>query len=361
MSETATGDDDANAPGWDAIDAALAPLYPDQKPQHYGTIRRWRLGGRDPLDGISAYARDDPAPHWHFVTYGLSELYAKETDDPEYSGYGFELTFRLARDPADPADGEPPAWAMNFLQNLARYVFESGNVFDDGHWMTANGPIALARKTAICSMGFVFDPELPAIHTPNGRVAFLQVVGLTIEEEQAAKRWKTRSLLDALLPHMPLWITDLNRASLLERDDVRKAVDEGVKRDGSATGSLYTDVLGIATRKRALRAPLTDITLGSTQVRELADLLPARLLFDRPLRITGREHTLRFVRAAANAVSKDSDALTLHLTDATVRALAATLQARAGEYRVAGLDNVLWHVEKTVIRDSDGNVTETIG
>jgi len=35
-------------------------------------------------------------PHWHIVGYGMSELYAKETDDPEESGWGFELTFRVS-------------------------------------------------------------------------------------------------------------------------------------------------------------------------------------------------------------------------------------------------------------------------
>jgi hypothetical protein len=54
----------------------------------------------------------------------MTDLYAKEPDDPAESGWGFEFTFRLAR---DPADTEPPIWAANLLQNLARYVFTSGN------------------------------------------------------------------------------------------------------------------------------------------------------------------------------------------------------------------------------------------
>ena len=98
--------DDA-APGWDAINAALDPLYAGQEPKHVGTIVPWMLGGADPLNGISAWKRLEPVPHWHFVTYGFSELYAKESDDPDISGYGFELTFRLA---CDPAEAEPASW-----------------------------------------------------------------------------------------------------------------------------------------------------------------------------------------------------------------------------------------------------------
>ena len=32
-------------------------------------------------------------------------------------------------------------------------------------------------------MAFVYDPELPAINTPNGKVEFLQVVGITLDED----------------------------------------------------------------------------------------------------------------------------------------------------------------------------------
>ncbi len=32
------GSDDISAPGWDAIDAALKPLYHGQTPKHYGTL-----------------------------------------------------------------------------------------------------------------------------------------------------------------------------------------------------------------------------------------------------------------------------------------------------------------------------------
>lgn len=122
------------SPGWDAISGALGLLYPDQEPRHFGTVVSYQLGGSDPLSGISVYRSEEVRPHWHF----------------DVSGYGFELTFCLA---CAVDASEPSAWPLNFLQNLARYVFKTGNVFDDGHWMTANGPIALNESTQICSMG----------------------------------------------------------------------------------------------------------------------------------------------------------------------------------------------------------------
>ena len=69
--------------GWDAISKAFDNLYPDQKePCHFGTLISWQLGGNDPLDGISVY---DGGDFYHFVTYGLSELYEKESENQEYS------------------------------------------------------------------------------------------------------------------------------------------------------------------------------------------------------------------------------------------------------------------------------------
>ena len=81
-------DDEVRAIGWDAIDAALSPWYSDQEPKHYGTIVPAMLGGNDPLQGISVYKNLEPLPHFHYVTYGFSELYEKESEDPEYSGFG---------------------------------------------------------------------------------------------------------------------------------------------------------------------------------------------------------------------------------------------------------------------------------
>ena len=83
--------------GWDAINRECERIYPEQKnPKHYGTLIKWSLGGKDPLDGISIY---DGGDYWHFVTYGMSELYEKESENQEISGFGMEFTFKLKRKP----------------------------------------------------------------------------------------------------------------------------------------------------------------------------------------------------------------------------------------------------------------------
>ncbi|WBS02296.1 suppressor of fused domain protein [Pseudoduganella sp. SL102] len=351
-------EDDVNTAGWDAIEAALAPLYGDQKPQHMGTLIGYRLGGPDPLDGISAYYRAHPVPHWHYVTYGFSELYDKEEEDEEVSGYGFELTFRLRA-----AEGatEAPRWVFSLLQNLARYVFNTGNVFRPGEWMTANGPIALDTATRICSMAMANDPELPAIETPNGRLEFIQVVGLTQEEEYAAKQWSPQYLLDTFLPHMPLWITDLERGSLLDVPSLAAEVEAGLKRDGSGCGALYTDVLDVVQQKRLLRATLTEITFGARQVDELRALLPLRIPFERPFVLAGRDWHLQFEPGEACSVTVDNDSVTITMTPACSQEFASILRPQEGRYQLDHLPTVSWIVQKTSLRDPDGNVVSTAG
>src|SRR5437764_15419427 len=96
---------DQSSPGWRAIDVALDSLYVGREPLHWGTVISWRLGGPDPLDGISAYKNLDPLPHWHFISYGLTELPSQESNTPDLSAAGHELTLRQA---CNPSEASPP-------------------------------------------------------------------------------------------------------------------------------------------------------------------------------------------------------------------------------------------------------------
>jgi suppressor of fused len=346
------------SPGWDAIDAALAPIYGDQEPKHYGTLISYELGGPDPLRGISAYRRRDPRPYWHFVTYGFSELFQKESKDLDVSGYGFELTFRLTD---DGSAEEPPRWAIHFLQNLARYVFGSGNVFQAGHYMNLNGPIALETETNIRSIAFVRDPELRQIATPHGSLEFLQVLGLTDDEEFALKRWSTLKALEVFESSLPLYLTDLDRTSLLDDAAIAARIEAGSKEDGSNTGMVFTDQLSWTQRKRLLRKAQIEVTLGARQVDELIALLPLRLPFEREFMLIGREARIVFEPARSNRAQERDGDLVLGLDPATLQALTATLCARAGEYAVPGFDGLTLIVRKTEIRDGEGQVVEVFG
>lgn len=111
--------------------------------------------------------------------------------------------------------------------------------------MTLNGPIAADRPdTAIRAAAFVEDPELGTIETVHGRVRFLQVVGLTVDEYEATQLWNTIGLLDALAPSLPLLVTDVHRASLLGEPSIAARVSAGIAEEGSSTGRLMVGRAG---------------------------------------------------------------------------------------------------------------------
>ena len=349
----------SGAPGWRSIDAALASLYGGQEPARFGTAIRHALGGPDPLDGISAYRRTAPVPHWHFVTYGLSELYEKDSDDPATSGYGFELTLRLRR--ADGA-GEPPSWALHFLQNLARYVFSSGNAFAAGHHVDLNGPIALDAATAIRAVAFAPDPELGPIDTPFGRLAFLQVVGITLDELRALKAWNAAGLLDLLRARLPLLLTDLDRASSLADPAFAAAVAERTAAEGSSTGRLFLSEASFRVRRTPGSRRRLELVLGATGARELRAVLPGRLPRGRGLTlITPRARIELVPGTPAGWRAEGEDRLVVTLPPDAALALVHALPERAGTIPLPGLDDAELAVEKSLIRDRDGRVVEEIG
>lgn len=346
------------APGWSAIDGALERIYPGIKPLHWGTILKWSLGGDDPLDGISAYPRTDPVPHWHVVSYGMSELYDKESDNAEESGWGFEFTFRVARKPGEDA---PEPWCVNVLQNLGRYVFRSGNWFEPGHTININGPINTSREdTAIRAIAFTEDPELATISTPHGSLQFLQVVGLTLDEYEAAQAWNTGSLLELLLPRIPLYVTDIDRGSLLEDPQIATAAREGSEREGSATGLLHLDTLGW-TSSATLDA--TVLTLGALQAPAIAQHLRGRLPSDRMLILESADSSVWLEPAETFSVRKvRTNVLSVALPPEAVEELTAALRPEAGRRQLPSFPGLAVEIAPTVMKDHFGNETgEVIG
>ncbi len=363
----------SEAPGWDAIDAALAALYGDLKPFHSAAVPHWRAGGSQPLDGISAYRNDEP-PHWHFVTYGLTELYEKESDEAEVSGWGFELTLRLAR---AASESKPPSWPMNFLQNLARYVFQTGNPFGPGHQMNLNGPIALDHETQIEAVTFAADPTLPAIVTPNGRVQFLQVVGLTGDEKQAMEDWSTDGWLELVRGRDPLLVTDLDRASLLGDPSVARAVREATEREGSSQGLAMVARLDWWEEGGEEAAPVSsepvapgagssvvtgvELVVGATAVASLLRMARGRIPYGREFELLGPTKAVLFRPASSAAWSGEAEELVVDVSPALAQELRATLEPRRGLYASATLPGFRIRVKPTEIRDREGRVVRVIG
>lgn len=347
-----SGEDELEeAPGWDAIDAALEPIYGTQEPKHWGTVVPYGLGGNDPLTGISAYRSEKHRHHLHYVTYGLTELYEKESENLEYSGFGFELTMRLAWEP----NQDPPNFAINFLQNLARYVFETGNIFGVGHTMPLNGPIQQGADTPIHAIAFALDEELGRIDTPNGKVEFLQIVGLTEDERNAARLWNTERFLDLVRERNPMLLTALTRSSYLDDPVFRETVATKTAEEGSSSEAVATDRIVVQCDDNKFR-----LVVGSLVATDLASWLNSRLPQGKDFRIETEECIVWFRPADQLGWETDEEDVTLQLNESHTAAVVAVLNAGVGIHTHPELPGITIEIERTEITDSEGNVVDII-
>lgn len=204
--------EEINAAGWDAITNECERVYPDQKnPKHYGTLINWKLGGNDPLEGISVY---DGGDYWHFVTYGLSELYEKESENNDISGYGIEFTFKLKKDNYKNEEAEIKC-ICGILQSIARITFAKGEVFNAYEYLYTGQTQGIDTEMKSNITGFITIPDnkLNPINTPNGKVDFVEFIGATDSELTALrnKELDVKSLYEKIESD----ITNYNRESVI--------------------------------------------------------------------------------------------------------------------------------------------------
>ena len=198
--------------GWKAIEGAFAQVYPGQDdPKHYGVLIPWQLGGNDPLDGISIY---DGGDYWHFVTFGLSELYEKESKNLEYSGYGMEFTMKLKKDFYGDEEAELRG-ICGIFQTIARITFQSGEIFDINEYLYTGQTTGMdvGQESELTGFITVLDTEVGEIDTPNGKVVFVEFVGATDAELLALKDKKIT--VKELYEKLGTDVTNYKRASVI--------------------------------------------------------------------------------------------------------------------------------------------------
>lgn len=177
--------------GWDSITAVFTELYPENsEPVHIGTNSPMYLGGKDALEGVSAY---DDGEYWHFVSYGLTELYDKQSRIKKVSGFGYEFTFKFKKGNYDNELLE----IMNIagiLQSLAGVVRKGVRFFQpyDFIYTGQKSGMDSTQKSKIKSLILVPDSTAKSIDTPNGKVDFLCFVGINDEKvKQIQNKEKT--------------------------------------------------------------------------------------------------------------------------------------------------------------------------
>lgn len=200
-----------NARGWEAITEAFERIYPSQKdPKHYGSLIKWRLGGKDPLDGISVY---DGGDYLHFVTYGMSELYDKESPNGEVSGYGMEFTLKLKKGTGD--EEAEIRCICGILQAIARMTFTDGEMFLPYEYLYTGQKEGIDTEARSGITGFITIPDrdVKPIVTPNGSVEFVQFIGVTDAEVSAV--YRKDLTVKELYGLLGTDVTDYGRASVI--------------------------------------------------------------------------------------------------------------------------------------------------
>jgi hypothetical protein len=215
---------EAQAPGWWTIDAAFSALYSGQTPHQFSSKTPYQLDSANPLPAITVWEGEDRkrGPFWHYVTYGLSELFEKTTNDPDHSGMGFELTLRVLR---SASDTRPPGDPLALLQFLGGHILAEREGFDTGNCVDLGAPLAHqpngepSRQTGfIC----VPDPALSQIQSPFGRLVFLALVSIEAAEREALLQLNALDRARAIAEIEPLALCQPDRRSWLDDPELSK-------------------------------------------------------------------------------------------------------------------------------------------
>lgn len=214
-----------HAPGWDALDRFVGRHFGGQTPHQFTSKTPYDLDSLNPLPAVTVWATRAPVG-WMYVTYGLTELFEKTTDDPDISGFGFELSFRI---PANADEKEPPKWPLRLLQALGHHALENEGGFDSGHAINlgaslvpegTDGPADCALTGLIC----LPDPLLGKFGTVHGSVLILRLFGVTADELEGLEELELGELVGCIAELSPMAITDPGRRSFAEDPELGKVL-----------------------------------------------------------------------------------------------------------------------------------------
>jgi len=192
-----------------SIESKLKEMYGDLQPRFYSPQVMSFQGGDHTLDGVAIYDNDG---YFHLVSYGMSHLYYnEEAVGQEYSKWGLEFSLRVK--PVKEDEGEDPFWAIQLMNNLARFIEETKVWFDEYQFLPLGGSIRAESDTDIVGLAFVKDVDLGEIDTPHGKVIFLQLVGLTSKQlkylEDNPSKEKVKAALDEIQKTNSKYICEL--------------------------------------------------------------------------------------------------------------------------------------------------------
>lgn len=143
----------------------------------------------------------------------MTELYEKESEDTEYSGFGYEMTLKLRKEPYEDEEGEIRC-ICGILQTIARITFNNGTLFNPYEYIYTGQTqgIDAGRRSNITGFICVPDTSVNTLQTTYGEVSFLELVGMTDAE---LKTLKTKQSVMDIYERLKSDVTDYHRASLV--------------------------------------------------------------------------------------------------------------------------------------------------
>jgi hypothetical protein len=265
--------------GESTIEQALVEAYPGSEPVRFVVEEHEKLD----FTGCLAIRLETPVPHWVVVSRGFTELREKVEEDPEVSGWGFELTCRLPARSDDPDFG----WILGWMQSVSIHLSEKVSAIEPYQHLP------MWRATTddeLAAVVVVEDLKLRPTRSANGYFTFLQMVGITTGECRALEDWDARGLVNLIRERDPLLLTDAQRASYLHDPDFARAVDESREREGSSNGVHHNVAMFWVAKPHELELHLSVEAAGM-----LKAAMKARLAHGKPMHLFGERR--RIVRA----------------------------------------------------------------
>lgn len=185
--------------GWEALQAAATELV------GAGPAAVVVLNGEGGVPALDACEVFDAGDHWLYVTFGLCDLFEpRQLLAPGISGWGYEMTFRVAYSPEDETF---PSWPVVLLARLAELTVHQSRTFTPGDTVDPGGPIDGRDGGRLVGLLVAPDPGLAPVETTAGTVELRTFFGVTMEQLRAAQGGQASQVVRALRSDNPLLVT----------------------------------------------------------------------------------------------------------------------------------------------------------
>lgn len=164
------------------------------------------------------------------------------------------------------------------------------------------------------------------------RIVFIQTVGCTDDEMEAANTWSTIGMLKVLEQAYPLGIVDLNRDSVLNNPQMKALIEEGIQKEGSDCDGLYVKELKWVVKGKTSVKVLYDVQTHKRIIR----ILKGRIHFNNDLILRGQGgYKLSFVPTRKPCVSIYRNTLMIEINNAMATEY-CNIPAKPGKYYLKG-------------------------